>query len=317
MDDTDDDDPDHDTDHDATRATLLDDCEIMKLPPFELHRPGTIADASRLLRDLADDAVAIHGGTELLLAMKLGFAQYSSLVDLKRVTELRGVRRGGSAVTIGAGTTHRELETSPVIATEFPEMPHMLADVANVRVRSVGTIGGNFCFADPHSDPATYLAALGGTVVLGDGTASRRMPVEDFFLGAYETALARGELLVEIVVPTLAPGTGTSHVRMKTHERPTVTVAAKVTVERDVIVSARLAVGSVCVVPRLSDTVEELLGAPRDAWVDRVAHVAAASAAAVEPVEDAEGSARYKRALVEVFVRRGLLAALANTSPRA
>jgi carbon-monoxide dehydrogenase medium subunit len=286
----------------------------MKLPPFEVHRPSSLYDASCLLRDLGGDAVPISGGTELLLAMKLGLAQYEHLVDLKRVSELRGVRRADSVVSFGAGMTHRELEGSPVIAEAVAEVPRMLAEVANVRVRSVGTIGGNLCFADPHSDPATFLSAAEATLVLGDGRTSRRVPVDQFFLGAYETVLEPGELLVEVTVPAVPVGTGTAHVRMKVHERPTVTVAAKVTVERDTVVRARLAVGSVCGAPVLAQAIDKLIGASRDTWFERVREVAAMSAAGVTPVADAEGSSRYKQALVEVFVRRALDAALADAS---
>ncbi len=286
----------------------------MKLPPFEVHRPSSLYDASRLLRDLGGDGVPINGGTELLLAMKLGLAQYDHLVDLKRVPELRGVRPISTSVSIGAGMTHRELEGSPVIAEAVGEMPRMLAEVANVRVRSVGTIGGNLCFADPHSDPATFLSAVEATLVLGDGSTSRRVPVDQFFLGAYETVLEHGELLVEVTVPAVPVGTGIAHMRMKVHERPAVTVAAKVTLERDTIVRARLVVGSVCGAPVLPQAIDKLIGASRGTWSERVREVAAASAAAVAPVADAEGSSRYKQALVEVFVRRALDAALANAS---
>lgn len=286
----------------------------MKLPPFEVHRPTSLSEASRLLRDLGDDSVPISGGTELLLAMKLGLAGYAHLVDLKRVGELRGVRRSGSSLSIGAGTTHRELETSSAIAGQLAEMPGMLAEIANVRVRSVGTIGGNLCFADPHSDPATFLAALGGTLVLGDGTTSRSVPVDQFFLGAYETVVEQGELLVEVVVPPVPAGTGVSHMRMKAHERPAVTVAAKVTVEGDTIAAARLAIGSVCAVPALPEAIEKLVGSRRESWAERIDEVAACSAATIEPVADAEGSVTYKRALVEVFARRGLRAAVDHLS---
>ncbi|MDA8077006.1 MAG: FAD binding domain-containing protein [Actinomycetota bacterium] len=284
----------------------------MKLPPFEVHRPSSLHDASRLLRDMGSEAVPINGGTELLLAMKLGLAQYAHLVDLKRIPELRGVRRVGSGLAVGAGMTHRELESSRSIAEAVAEMPRMLAEIANVRVRSVGTIGGNLCFADPHSDPATFLSAIEATLVLGDGSTSRRVPVDEFFLGAYETKLEPGELLVEVTVPAVPTGTGAAHVRMKVHERPTVTVAAKVMVERDTIVRARLVVGSVCGTPVLPQAIDKLIGAPRAAWSERVREVAALSAAAVAPVADAEGSSRYKQALVEVFVRRALDAALSN-----
>ena len=286
----------------------------MKLPPFEVHRPRSLDDASRLLRDLGDDAVPINGGTELLLAMKLGLAHYDHLVDLKRVAELRGVRATSAGLSIGAGMTHRELERSPWVAKAVGEMPRMLAEVANIRVRSVGTIGGNLCFADPHSDPATFLSAAEATLVLGDGSTSRRVPVDQFFLGPYQTVLEPGELLVEITLPAVAVGTGTAHMRMKVHERPSVTVAAKVTVERDVVVRARLAVGSVCGAPVLVQAIDKLIGAPRATWSERVGEVAAVSAGGVTPVADAEGSSRYKQALVEVFVRRALDTALASAS---
>ncbi len=286
----------------------------MKLPRFEIHRPTSFADASRLLVELGDDAVAVNGGTELLLTMKLGLAVYDHLVDLKRVPELRVLARSGDRLAIGAGMTHREVETSPLVRESFPALAAMLADVANVRVRSVGTLGGNLCFADPHSDPATFLAATDAVVVTGGGGGARRVPVGQFAVGPYETVLESGELLAEIEVPLPGPGTGVSHVRMKTHERPTVTVASRVELSAGVVVAARVAVGSVCSVPVVPDTVSDLIGAAREDWDARVAACAAATADAVDPVEDADGSTAYKRALVEVFVRRGLHRALASAA---
>ena len=291
----------------------------MKLSPFEIHRPGTLADASRLLVDLGDEAVAINGGTELLLTMKLGLAHYAHLVDLKRVAELRRLAHDGARLSIGAGMTHRELETSAEVARVLPAMAGMLRNVANVRVRSVGTLGGNLCFADPHSDPATYLAAMGAVLVCGDGRSSRTVPAEHFVLGPYETVLESGELLVGVEIPLPAAGqvVGAAHVRMKTHERPTVTVAAKIGLANGTVSFARVAVGSVCGVPAVPDSLEALLGAVPAQWGERVADCAAATAAAIEPFADADGSVPYKRALVEVFVRRGLAEALAAASSAA
>ena len=134
----------------------------MKLPPFTVHRPGSVEQASRLLADLGDDAAAYCGGTELLLAMKLGLAGYEHLVDLKRVYGLRGIGTDGGAVRIGAATTHHEIETSATLRARYPEMRAMISRVANLRVRSVGTLGGNLCFADPHSDPADGFTARAG-----------------------------------------------------------------------------------------------------------------------------------------------------------
>ena len=142
----------------------------MKLAPFTLHRPGSVGQASRLLADLGDDGAAYCGGTELLLAMKLGLASYEHLVDLKRVDGLRGISAGvDGGVRIGAAATHREIETSAALRARYPEMPAMISQVANLRVRSVGTLGGNLCFADPHSDPASFLMAVGATLVCQRG----------------------------------------------------------------------------------------------------------------------------------------------------
>ena len=148
----------------------------MKLAPFTLHRPDSVGQASRLLSELGDDGAAYCGGTELLLAMKLGLASYEHLVDLKRVDGLRGIEAAAGGVRIGAATTHREIETSGALRARYPEMPAMISQVANLRVRSVGTLGGNLCFADPHSDPASFLMAVGATLVCQRGDETRRVP---------------------------------------------------------------------------------------------------------------------------------------------
>ena len=173
----------------------------MKLPPFTVHRPGSVGQASRLLADLGDDAAAYCGGTELLLAMKLGLASYEHLVDLKRVYGLRGIAADGGITRIGAATTHHEIETSAALRARYPEMSAMISQVANLRVRIVGTLGGNLCFADPHSDPASFLMAAGATLVCQRGEATRRIPAAGFLTGLYETALAPGELLVAVELP--------------------------------------------------------------------------------------------------------------------
>ncbi len=201
----------------------------MKLAPFTVHRPGSVEQASRLLADLGDDAAAYCGGTELLLAMKLGLASYEHLVDLKRVYGLRGIGTDGGAVRIGAATTHHEIETSAALRARYPEMSAMISQVANLRVRSVGTLGGNLCFADPHSDPASFLMAVGATLVCQRGKVTRRVPAAEFLTGLYETVLAPGELLVAIELPRRPSSTGISHLRMKLTERPVVTVTALVT----------------------------------------------------------------------------------------
>lgn len=292
----------------------------MKLAPFTVHRPGSVGQASRLLVDLGDDAAAYCGGTELLLAMKLGLASYEHLVDLKRVYGLRGIAADGAITRIGAATTHHEIETSAALRDRYPEMSAMISQVANLRVRSVGTLGGNLCFADPHSDPASFLMAVGATLVCQRAEVTRRVPAAEFLTGLYETALAPGELLVAIELPARPERTGISHLRMKLTERPVVTVTALVTLAaadttlapgtalaaaHTAVAQARLIVGSVASVPFAADT-GSLLGAGPGDFGARAEACAEAAAAACTPLPDGEASPDYLSHLVRVHARQAL-----------
>ena len=283
----------------------------MKLPPFLIHRPRSVQEASRLLAGLGDDAAAYCGGTELLLAMKLGLATYAHLVDLKRVAGLQGVSRHDGGLRIGAAATHYEIETSAAVRAWCPAMAAMSSRVANIRVRSAGTLGGNLCFADPHSDPLTFLLAAGGAMLCQLGAGTRRVPAADFVTGPYQTVLEPGELLVAVDLPALPAGTGLAHARMKLHERPVVTVAALVGVAGGAVCQARLAVGSVGAVPVLVDA-GSLLGAATADFGDRAGACAERAAAACRPLPDGDCSPEYLRHLVRVHARQALTAAHAT-----
>ncbi len=281
----------------------------MKLPPFAVHRPRSVQDASRLLVDLGDDAAAYCGGTELLLAMKLGLANYAHLVDLKGVVGLRAIARHGDSLRIGAAATHDALETSPELRAWCPEMAAMLSQVANLRVRSAGTLGGNLCFADPHSDPATFLIAAGASMLCQKGDGSRSIPAGEFLTGPYETALEQGEILVAVDLPARPAGTGIAHVRMKLHERPAVTVAAMVRLSQGAVSQARLVVGSVSSVPVSAEVAGSLMGATAEDFDARADDCAGQTALVCNPLPDGDCSPEYLRHLVRVHSRRALTAA--------
>ena len=275
----------------------------MKLTPFTLHRPDSVGQASRLLADLGDDGAAYCGGTELLFAIKLGLAGDEHLVDLERVDGLRGIEAAaGGGVRIGAATTHREIETSAALRARYPEMPAMISQLANLRVRSVGTLGGNLCFADPHSDPASLLMAVGATLVCQRGEQTRRVPCQ-FLTGPYQTALAPGELLTAVELPARPERTGFSHLRMKLTERPAVTVTAVVTRRGNDVVTARLIVGSVGSVPFAAETAALPAARRLRARAGACAEQAAADCA---PLPDGEASLDYLRHLVAVYARQAL-----------
>lgn len=281
---------------------------------FELHRATSVEAATELLEQHGDDAVLYAGGTELVLLMKLGFAAYGHLVDVKPIAELSGIGLQDGTLRIGAAVTHRAIERSPIVAAGWPEFVSMERGLANIRVRAMGTLGGNLAFADPHSDPAAFLIAADARIVLGRGEARRSVPVVDFIQGPYTTALESGELVVAIEVPALPAAAGMAHLRFAFHERPAVTVSALVRLTGGQIVEARVAVGSVGVMPVRAAASESLL-VGLDATHPEPAALAAAGETAAEasdPVTDANGSADYKRHLVAVLVGRAVRAAVAN-----
>ena len=295
----------------------------MKLAPFTLHRPDSVEQASRLLAELGDDGAAYCGGTELLLAMKLGLASYEHLVDLKRVHGLRGITALPSGgVHIGAASTHREIETSAVLQASYPEMSAMISQVANVRVRSVGTLGGNLCFADPHSDPASFLLAADAVLVCQHGETIRRIPAASFFTGLYETALAPGELLTAVELPSRPGRAALSHLRFTLTERPAVTITAMLTLAAggsaaDGVSEARLIVGSVGSVPFAADTqilVGPLTGRAAADFEARAEQCAGQAAAGCAPLPDGEASVEYLRHLVFLHARQALRDAFARAT---
>lgn len=283
----------------------------MRLPPFDLHRARSVDEASEILRRHGDDAAVHCGGTELVLLIKLGFASYGHLVDIKPIPELKGIVLEDGTLRIGASVTHREIERSPVVAETLPALAAMERRVANLRVRTIGTLGGNLCFSDPHSDPASFLLALEAEVECGDGSpTARHLPLSEFLVGPYQTALLPGELLTCIRIPIPPRGTRITHDKIAFHERPAATISVALREESGTLSDVRIAIGSVGPRAVRVPEAEHILNGS-DAS-DRIAIEQAAEIAAVtaEPVEDNNGSVDYKANLVKVLVKRCVATAL-------
>jgi carbon-monoxide dehydrogenase medium subunit len=255
------------------------------LPSFTIERPAGLCDALGLL---SEERIPYWGGTELLLAMKMGLLRPQSLIDLKGLAELAGVRRDGDLLVVGAGVTHDELATSPLAREVAPLLADMERKVGNARVRAQGSIGGNLCFAEPRSDVATVMQALDASVRLASARGERVLPIAEFVQGAYWTARAEDEIVVDARVPLPAPRG--VYLKFQITERPTVAVAA---VDRGAA-GVRVVVGAV---GEVFHSVDAASAADLDA--DEIA-------AAIEPVPDTTGSARYKRHVTSVHVRRAL-----------
>ena len=231
------------------------------LPPFERHRPTTVEEATELFERHGDDAIAYVGGTELFLLFKLGFADYGHVIDLKAIDELRGIERSDGMLRIGAAETHRAIERDPTVRAEWPALAAMERGVGNLRVRTMGSIGGNLCFADPHSDPATFLLAMDAELeARRGGGEARRIGVGEFVSGPFENALEEGELLTAVLVPALAPGAAIVHQKFVLYERPAITVACHLRVDGERLADVRVAVGSAGVRAARAGAAEEVLG---------------------------------------------------------
>jgi carbon-monoxide dehydrogenase medium subunit len=259
-----------------------------------------VDEARELLERYGEDAAVICGGTELLLLLKLGFASYGHLVDIRGVSELGGIRAENGAIVVGSTVTHREIERSPLVLEQLPSFAAMERQVANIRVRNVGTLGGNLCFSDPHSDPATFLLALDAEAEY-DG---RRVPLSEFLAGPYQTALRHGQLLAAVRIPVPAAGTVVAHRKLAFHERPAATVACAVRVDDGAVAEARIAVGSVGARAVRATAAERALAGRGVDDAAAVAEAAALAAEASEAFDDANGSAVYKQQLVRVLVER-------------
>jgi carbon-monoxide dehydrogenase medium subunit len=162
---------------------------------FAYHKPGSVADAVKLLAD--PDAKAISGGHTLLPALKHRLNRPSALVDLSGIAELKGIRRVGDAIVIGALTRHVEVATSAEVTAAIPALAYMASHIGDVQVRNRGTIGGSVSNNDPAADYPSAVLGLGATV----HTSSRRIAADDFFLGMFTTALEPGEILTAVEFP--------------------------------------------------------------------------------------------------------------------
>ena len=163
---------------------------------FAYHKPSSVADAVRILS--ADpDARPISGGQTLLPALKHRLNRPSAVVDLSGIAELRGIRREGDKLVVGALTKHKEIAESAEVKAAIPALAKMAQHIGDIQVRNRGTIGGSVANNDPAADYPSAVLGLGATVV----TDKRRIAADDFFQGMFTTALEPGELLVAIEFP--------------------------------------------------------------------------------------------------------------------
>ena len=281
---------------------------------FRLEEPETVQEVSELLGRYGESAKIYAAGTELLLAMKEGFVQYERLINIKGVKGINGVKADNGTIRIGALCTHHQLELSPVLQQSLPALVKLEQNVANVRVRQVGTLGGNLCFAEPHADPGTLLIALGATLVAEKSSSRREITAEDFFVDAYETSLEPDEVLTEIQVPRPAPHSGIAYLKFGYLERPSVGVAVALTLnDGKSIGDIKVAVGCAGPAPKRVAEAEAILrGKSTEEAGQNLAQAGQIAGRAAQAISDLHGSQEYKEHIVGVLLKRALQSALSQ-----
>ena len=275
--------------------------------PFSYHRPATVADAIKLLSSLGDEARPLAGGHSLVPMMKLRLATPSHLVDLHGIDGLKGIRRDGNKIVIGAMTTQHELLASGEIKKSLPILQETALLIADPQVRYRGTLGGNVANGDPGNDMPALMLTLGASYQLQGPNGARDVVASDFYQGAYFTALEPGEILSSVSIPVPAAGHGYAYEKLKRKVGDYATAAAAVvlTMLGGKVASCAIGLTNLHETPLLAtDAAKAVIGTSLDQATLKKA--AAAAEAIMSPAADARGPVEYRKHVGGIMVMRAL-----------
>ena len=280
---------------------------------FEYQVANDVAHAIELLANSGGEAKILAGGQSLIPLMKFRLAQPATLIDINRVAGLAGIRENGE-LQIGALSREADLEKNAIIRQRYPIIADTAAVVADPLVRNMATIGGNLAHADPANDHPATMLALRASVVARGSKGERVIPIDDFFLDTFTTALRPDEILIEIRVPKPAARSGGAYLKLERRvgDFAIVGVAAMVRLdESGKIAAASIGLTNVGLTAIRARRAEETLRgqAPDD---KALAAAGAAAASESQPVSDLRGPADYKRDVVRVMTQRAIRKAVAR-----
>ena len=279
---------------------------------FDYHAPGSVQEAISLLGKLGDDAKLLAGGHSLIPMMKLRLAQPKHVIDLRKVPGLSGIKEDGGMISIGARTTHYQVESSNLLHSRCPVVSEAAATIGDPQVRNLGTIGGSLAHADPAADMPAAMIALGAEFVIEGARGRRTVKVDDFFKGLMLTAVGPEEILVEIRVPVPPAGSGASYMKFPhpASRFAVVGVCAAITVDAGGTCS-KAGVGITGAGTRALRARGVEAGLTGKTLDQATIEAAAAKAAdGVDVQADLQGSVEYKSHLLRVHARRAIEAAL-------
>jgi aerobic carbon-monoxide dehydrogenase medium subunit len=275
--------------------------------PFSYHRPASVGDAIKLLASLGEEARPLAGGHSLIPMMKLRLATPGHLVDLHGVASLKGIRRDGNKIVVGAMTTQHELLASDEIKASLPILQEAAALIADPQVRYRGTLGGNVANGDPGNDMPALMLTLGASYRLEGPNGAREVAAADFYQGAYFTALEPGEILTSVTLPVPATGHGYAYEKLKRKVGDYATAAAAVvlTMVGGKIATCAIGLTNLHETPLLAaDAANAVIGTSLDdASLKRAA---AAAQAIMSPAADARGPVEYRKHVGGIMVTRAL-----------
>ncbi|MBI5444636.1 MAG: xanthine dehydrogenase family protein subunit M [Deltaproteobacteria bacterium] len=284
----------------------------MRLPHFEYLSPRTLDEACSLLAAHEGRAAPLAGGTDLLVKMKQRRAVPRYLVNLKAISGLDAIRYDEpDGLRVGALATIQSLKNSPVVKRHVNLLAQAAGVESSVQIRNLATLGGNIANASPAADAPLALLVLGASVVLARAGREREVTLEEFFVGPGKTCLEPGELIREVHVPPLPPGSGGAYLKhsVRRTDIAIVSAAALLRVSEGVCEAARIGLGSVAPTAlRARDAEEALVGRK---LTDEVAGRAAdAAAAEARPIDDIRGYAEYRASTVREITKEVILRAL-------
>jgi carbon-monoxide dehydrogenase medium subunit len=279
---------------------------------FDYLEPTSVAEACALLKQHGSEAKVFAGGAHVTILMKQGLYQPKALVNIKKIPELRGIKfDAAEGLVIGALVTHRELETSALIKDKLPVLCEAEREVANIRVRNMGTVGGNLASGEPLTDLSQIFIALDGRLKIAGPSGQRGLLVEELFVDFYTTSLAEDEIITQVVIPPLPPKSGIEYIRFSSSsvvDKPSAGVAVRLTLNQESVQVARIVLGCVGPTPARAQQAEALVSGKK-LTPELIAEAGMIASQECSPTSDLRGSEQYKRAIVGTLVKRALTAA--------
>ncbi|HEX4702582.1 MAG TPA: FAD binding domain-containing protein [Pseudonocardiaceae bacterium] len=276
---------------------------------FDYAAPATVDDAVRALASAGEDAKVLGGGQSLLPVLRMRLAAPSTVIDLGKIAELRGIREDGDTLVIGAMTTHYDVQRDPLVREHAALLAVATDTVADPQIRHRGTFGGALAHADPAGDLLAPALALDAEMVVAGPNGRRTVKAADFFVDFFTTALAADEILIEVRVPKHT-GWGAHYEKFNRVAQAwsIVAVAAAVRVVDGLFAQARVALTNMGATPIRATSVEQaLIGQPASAAAVRAA--AAHAADGTSPISDGNSDADFRRHLATILTSRAVLAA--------